>query len=236
MAKALKLKWFVYSERRSDMKKVYARQINPEYQQSDLEFWGEEALPEGVIIKGNPRMRSMNTWMAEDLIEKFDYLVDEVEWSKDHEEEYSLMNIVADFFGDHHGTEEQWDRLILDSSGQPDYYPLIDLLELTTGLKYDSRMIKGCSQSDWNIIYFPACKEASVERIEREYFNTGTEWVVHEGDEEIEDPNHIRGCAVYCYSWSTEGIKKEIADHEGVRPDDVVLFKYTGTKPKYERV
>jgi hypothetical protein len=59
-----------------------------------------------------------------------------------------------------------------------------------------------------------------------EYFNTGSEWIIHDEESEPETVKDISGYSVYCYSWNTDGIKKEIADAAGSDPDDVILYEF----------
>lgn len=43
-------------------------------------------------------------------------------------------------------------------------------------------------------------------------------------DPENDSPANISGCSVYCIAWNDEGIRKEIADAEGIDPADVVFY------------
>ena len=43
-----------------------------------------------------------------------------------------------------------------------------------------------------------------------------------------ESPLNIDGYSFYCTLWSDEGIRKEIANAEGVDPADVVLYAFDG--------
>ena len=67
-----------------------------------------------------------------------------------------------------------------------------------------------------------------LEAFEIEYFNTGSEWIVDEGDfnPDEDNPEEISGYSIYCTSWNDEGIKQEIADSVGVDIDDVILFPF----------
>lgn len=73
---------------------------------------------------------------------------------------------------------------------------------------------------------------------EVEYFNTGTEWIVHDVDSFPESPEDINGYSIYCHSWNKDGIAKEIADSAGGRPEDVKLWAFDGYRqsPKYKEV
>ena len=101
-----------------------------------------------------------------------------------------------------------------------------------TGKKWDYRIIRGCCQSDWNYIFYPVDEwtREQIEIFEAEYFNTGSEWIIDDGefDPENDSPLNINGYSVYCTLWSEDGIRKEIADCEGVAPADVVLYAFEG--------
>lgn len=78
----------------------------------------------------------------------------------------------------------------------------------------------------------------ALEVFETEYFNTGSEWIIHDEDGEPESPEEVTGYSVYCVGWNDEQIKRELADAAGESdPAAVVLFKFTGWSrcPEYER-
>ena len=60
------------------------------------------------------------------------------------------------------------------------------------------------------------------------YFNTGTEWIIHEEENEPESPEEISGCSVYCTSWDMEGIKKELTDAACYDPEEIILYEFSG--------
>ena len=107
---------------------------------------------------------------------------------------------------------------------------LCEAMALLTGKKYTSKCIRGCCQSDWQDIYYSPedYDDAAIDRLEMEYFNTGSEWMIHDGDGEPEDAEDVSGYTTYCYGWNNEGIKKEIAAAAGCEAEDVVLFVHTG--------
>lgn len=79
-----------------------------------------------------------------------------------------------------------------------------------------------------------------LDHFETEYFNTGSEWIVHDEKEEPENPEDISGYSIYCHGWNNDQIKEEIAEAQGKKAEEVeiVLFAfktYTRT-PVYEAV
>lgn len=110
---------------------------------------------------------------------------------------------------------------------------ILRALYFMTGKKYERHTIRGCCQRDWQDIYYPAADYSrdSLEYLEIEYFNLGTEWVITSA----EDPD---GYGLYCYATDTDAIRAEIADATGENPENVILQTFTGWKrlPEYTEV
>lgn len=220
--------------------KIYAKQINPAYQESPL-FYDDEFFPDNIAVCGNceyiehcpevfnrvysvlsdgelaellENKNGWKTWYKNITEAVIDYLPPE-------KEKYSAKDIGA------------LKRLVLqyaECSSREENSILCTILSIVTGRKWDCRMISGCVQREWNYIYYPIDEwsKAAIEAFEVEYFNTGSEWIIDEGDfnPEENDPEKISGYSIYCTSWNDEGIKQEIADSVGVDIDDVILFPF----------
>ena len=52
--------------------------------------------------------------------------------------------------------------------------------------------------------------------------------MIHDEDTEPEEAEDVSGYCAYCYSWDTDGIRAEIANIAGCKPEEVTLFAYTG--------
>lgn len=117
---------------------------------------------------------------------------------------------------------------------------LCEALSVVTGKKWEYSTIRGCCQSDWQEVFYIADNwgREALSTFETEYFNTGTEWIVHDGDSLPESPEDINGYFVYCTSRNEDGIANEIADSAGGRPEDVKLWAFDGytQSPKYMEV
>ena len=73
-----------------------------------------------------------------------------------------------------------------------------------------------------------------LQEFETQYFNEGTEWIIHDEQEAPEAPEDISGYSVYCIGRNTEQIKKEIAEITGASPEEITLFEFGGyTKTAY---
>ena len=98
---------------------------------------------------------------------------------------------------------------------------ILRALHLVTGKRFKTRIIRGCSQSDWQQIYYPVdmYDNATLDILETDYFNTGTEWII--------DPDGD-AFSVYCYGWNPDQIRGEIADATGCNAQDVILYEFSG--------
>jgi hypothetical protein len=108
---------------------------------------------------------------------------------------------------------------------------ILRALHLLTGKRYEKRTIRGSCQGDWQEIYYPVAEytRESLNVLEIEYFDTGSEWAVN-----------VDGCDVYIYTyeWNSEKIKEELAAAVGVKPENMILYSFSGWKrtPEYTEV
>lgn len=101
--------------------------------------------------------------------------------------------------------------------------------------EYVYKTIRGCCQDDWQTIVYPftAYTKKDIETFEIMFFNTGTEYVVHEST-----PDYDGETGIYCCNYRIEDIRQEIADAFNVNASDVVIHKFAGYKkiPQYETI
>lgn len=113
---------------------------------------------------------------------------------------------------------------------------LCKVLSIVDGRPWDWSTIRGSCQMEWQMVFYPVdewSKEA-LQEFETQYFNEGTEWIIHDEQEAPEAPEDISGYSVYCIGWNTEQIKKEIAEITGASPEEITLFEFGGyTKTAY---
>ena len=209
--------------------KIYAKQIPLEYQESPL-FMGD--WPENVFVFGNKWLTD-HAGRLEDIKQALEDICDVCNgWSC-----YSKLSdvIPARDDGREYTRQERLTLARLAQNYQEYSYNsddenalFCDVLELITGQKYESATIRGCSQGDWQEIIYPAKYGREwLDNFETEYFNTGTEWIIHDENTEPDGPEDINGFSCYCHGWRTEDIKKEIADAYGAPGADVVLYEFS---------
>lgn len=88
--------------------------------------------------------------------------------------------------------------------------------------------LRGCCQGDYIECTYPRNKysAADLERLEKEYFNTGEEWTIYDGDPN-ENPE-ADSFSMYVYSWDDDEKRKEIAAAAGVDPAEIEMHAFTG--------
>lgn len=237
---------------------LYARQVSPEYQESPLFFFDE--WPEGIILDGNRDYDSHTTPEYDCIINHFDDMASDWENTRfyytyengkyiKHKQkpEYTLAEILHEWGFDRpdgkpwtNKQKHEW-RLLMEGEKAGDNDEVIlAALRLLTGHKWDTTTIRGCCQSDWQDVFYNVdmWSRESLDAFETEYFNTGTEWIIHDEAEDPESPEDISGYFVYCVSWNDEGIRQELAEAGGEKPENVVMYAYDGyhTVPKYKEV
>lgn len=209
--------------------KIFAEQGPPEYQESPLFM---EEWPESVYIFGNDHYKEHGE------IEKLKgslhdaaYELKQLEQGL-HARDYSLIEILNDFLQAENGRiysrsdRLKWRNLLLSFDGywNIDNDAITAALELITGDEYDAAQICGCCQGDWNNIIYPTKYGREWLRdFETEYFNTGAEWRITEGDTDSDDAYYF-----YTHAWSDDGKRAEIAAAVGADPADVVLYVFDG--------
>lgn len=230
---------------------IYARQIKPAYQESPFFLDDPADLYPGVIFKGNHHFNSHTTPEYDAIFNGLDDLTNTLDYDANflpgrwyenfteavadlmpapaHKTRYSTRDIKA------------WRMLANEWYKTNDQNELLGrALQLVTGKKYGCKTIRGCVQADWQEILYPVDEynRAALDILEADYFNTGTEWIVHDDSDEPETPEDISGYSIYCYGWNTDQIRAEIAAVAGTDPAAVILYEYAGSIsiPKYNKV
>lgn len=226
--------------------RIYAKQIPPEYQESPLFYDG--SWPEKVIADGNnaynshttPEYEHINRYLDEMASAweeaNFYYIPSSTGWYKRPKKaETTISELLRDYgFSRNDGKpwsnkqKHEW-RLLLEGDQRSEDEATLAALELITGEEWANGTIRGCCQGDWQEIIYPAeYGREWLRDFETEYFNTGTEWIIHDEDFHPEDPDEISGYSVYCLGWNNDLIRAEIAEYSGARPEDVTLYCFNG--------
>ena len=235
---------------------IYATQVPPELQESELMRGGFPHFDEyymDVITTGNDRYIGYTTkaydTVQENLIngcEKlsnycgkdlpYKNLTEAVHdcFPPEHKKKYSTQDIAR-----WKKLIEEYDVVCVNGTWHKHEKEISrQALELITGKQYSWKSITGCSQGDWQYVLYPykEVSENAIKALEAQYFNTGTEWIVHDEITEedlVEDisPSDLSGgYSVYCHAWGDEEIRSELASYAGCDPKDVVMYKFEGYK------
>lgn len=218
--------------------KIYAKQVNPEYQESPL--FNDSCFPSNIAVFGNRDYREhipeaishvLETLKSGELSYEIDRAGSECAWYKNATE--AINDLLPRENGKRYGTRaihelktlvDEWNTC--DSSDEPRV--LCCVLDIVTGKEWDWNEIHGCCQGEWNRVYFPAndWDSAALEAFEFEYFNNGIELIVHDEHGAPESVDDISGYSFYAHCYSIDDAKDEIARFHGVSVDDVVLYEY----------
>ena len=226
----------------------YCKQISPEIQESPLIRGDYDEVYDDITITGNNRYTSRLSKDFKDIREKIESFLDDKNATPGAAE---FMNCLTSHFPKANNEaytddeKQAWFKLI--SRYKPDIRSELsitaDMLTLThPGSKYVVRSITGSCQSDWNYMLYNSAKydENIINTIATEYFNEGSEWIIHDdlGLDEITDPDDIDGYSIYCHDSDPEHAVKEIAEILGTNPDNIIAWSFDGyTKiPRYKKI
>lgn len=228
---------------------IYAKQIDPEDQESPL--FMDYVFLESVVVCGNRDYKERTTDVFERVkraLESCD-IPYEIEKVTDYKNATEVINdmLPPEKTRKKYSTKDihKLKELVSEYSTcnrRDENALLCKVMSIVTGKKWDYKTIRGTCQSDWNYIYYPVDEwdDEGLNNFETEYFNTGSEWIVDDEDYNPKEskPLDISGYCIYCHSWDNDGIRKEIADSAGVKPEEVVLYGFTGYTriPQYEEM
>lgn len=221
---------------------IYARQVDPEFQKSPLWIDGCYENEPVIVIVGEyiPLQgyvfESVHRDLYNRIVDCYDELVDEMHDIQRKVSPYynNLTEAIKDLFCEYDIKLNT--RVVgavkkcLEKSGTRDYYNgtvYIEMLRIFTGLYWQKVSIAGCVQRDWaEILYYG---DFDVRDFEEMYFNTGTEWCIHDSDEEVTCADDIDGYYTYITdAWNNNMIKEKISDITGCKPEEVVLYVHSG--------
>lgn len=223
--------------------KIFARQIAPEFQESPL-FHGDEFFPDNINVYGNDRynehcMEIFNTvWNVlyhGELLGEWEKLNDHGSgWYNSWAE--ALEDIIPPKGRAAYTRDERKNKIpellnrFSECHSSMEESILCEVLEIITGKSWGHSTIRGCCQGDWQKVVYPSDEwtKAALEEFETEYFNTGSEWVIHDEDGEPKDLGEISGYNMYCHGWNDDQIRAEILKEAGKDGDEVILYKFDG--------
>lgn len=209
--------------------KIYAKQVPPEWQESPLVM---DYLDWDVFVYGNRHYNGHNAEHVDDLINRMYEAAEELKALMSGRGYYdSFIEIIDDLLPAPNckkvysrADRTRWKTLLLafDAEAINDDDAFCAGMELINGKLYESGEIRGCCQGDWqNVIYPAEYGREWLEHFEIEYFNTGAEWRISEGELDSDDDYYF-----YSHEWNNDGIRAEIAEAAGTTPENVILLEF----------
>lgn len=220
--------------------KVYCKQVPPEYQESPI--FQADMFPENIVVCGNRDYKEHKTpvfALVESVLDNGD--LQEALEDIGTDGYYSAVykdagEAIADFLPASKGgyTLEQITALqelvkaYMQCSRAETNGIFCRVLSIVDGKKWDWQIIRGCCQSDRNEIFYPVddWSREALAAFETMYFNTGSEWIIHDEENTPEGPEEVNGYSCYIVADTEEGIKKELAAVAGCAPSDIVMWAF----------
>jgi hypothetical protein len=224
------------------MEKTYVRKVEPENTMSELMLLGDEAIPEGFIITGNPRLKNYKTEafiLVENNIDFFLYEDSLLVGNEGVSSFKDFKDLIMSYFPpsykpEYSNVDLKKMRNYLNSlnTSHTELDIITTILSWILGKPHTLVTIRGCCQGDWQNVIFPTkdYTPEDIEEFQAQYFNTGTEWIVHDEPTPPLDPSDICGYSVYLTK--NLNVKEELAERIGVPVDSLVIYVEDG----YERV
>ena len=214
------------------MSKYFAYQVDPEYQESPLWQFYPESF-DFISVFGNRHEREI---ISSDIalimkVLKNDTFIFDFEDSENNQVRRDVLNYWFD--GDLPEISDEQMIQLSDFIGMEDPDMIAAVFSILTGKQYVWYEIRGCCQGEWNYLFW--CKTDLPYfdhlKFEVEYFNTGSQWEIHNEDREPID-------WIYSTYWNNKDILEDIARQIGVESSDVVMFEFDGYKrfPKYKEI
>ena len=231
--------------------KYYARQISPSHQMPHIFsidnhsnwIWEDEAFSCIAIITNkrhigympDPIRSVFNTLENGELADDIDSISRGIDSYYTTTEEAITASLPPQRENNAPYSEQeitQLESLVSEYGYKPsaDLEILCSVLSIVYGTEYKSGEIHGCCQGDWATVIYPVSEmdDDGISIFECEYFNTGTEWIVHDEETDPQTPHDISGYVIYCHSYDDDEIRSEIANSIGCDPSDLVMWKFKG--------
>lgn len=220
--------------------KIYAKQIDPEFQESLI--FEEGLFPENMVVCGNRDFKERKTavfTLVENALDNGDLqeALEDIETGGYYSSFYeSAREAIEEFLPASMGEYSQDDITALQElvkaytqcSRAETNNIFCRVLSIVDGKKWGWKIIRGCCQSDWNEIFYPVddWSREALAAFETMYFNTGSEWIIHDEENTPEGPEEVNGYSCYIVADTEEGIKKELAAVAGCAPSDIVMWAF----------
>lgn len=234
--------------------KLYAKQVAPDFQESPFNPQNPIWDGEYIAALGNREYREI---FNESFKRLYDNVDDAAEYAdilsslgEAYLEGYYGMKSLEDILlknglypeGEKNTYSpeelEKWEDLLQkwrehpEDRTRPHHYEdlMAEMYSMILGIEMQYSEIRGSGgQTEWQGLYHPAdWTRTQLRHFEMEYWNEGTEWIVHTGDNIPDCPDDIDGHAYYCYGETLDEICRELVEATGFSggEENVVLWKF----------
>lgn len=203
---------------------IYAKQVEPKNQESHIDFAYEEI---NFSIYGNNKLPSYTT-------DSFKYILDLRNdfWTYNgflamsENELIRYFNRELSLYRNNKPYSIEEIRMLKKYLYEDSALTICKIASIVLDTEWNVVIIHGSSKSDWNYLYYEKSMPIDKRMIEKDYFNTGSEFIISD-NENFDDPYYI-----YCYGDTNDEIRKEIADDNHCDPSEIKMFVFNGyTEP-----
>lgn len=194
--------------------KVYARQIPPDKQESDLQR--ARVCNKAMALYGNPKLKKCTNNIFDEVLDATKYN-DLNSWVFSNIDKQKMKNVI---------------KLMYNYNTFPNNNTLCKLLSIVTNAKWTYTVIQDVNLSNWQYLYYKVghVTGEDVYNVSIDYFNRGSEWIIHESDTIFTNPDEIAGLNYYFLTNDCTKIKEKIASFKNCSVADIVLYKFKGYK------
>lgn len=218
--------------------KVYARQVNPEYQDpyllqrsgKDLIWQDEYYLSLSIVGQIKSDVYSRVEYAIDDMMADISNVIMGVRRYYN-----SITEVVNNYLPSEKENGKGYSKKDIKafrklSDIRDDIDLMVKVLSIVTGKEYTRVVLRGCCQGDYEEAVFPKDEYTTegIKNLECMYFNMGTEWVIHDDKEEPETAEDINGYSTYYCETDPEKIRRLIAKENKCNIEDVIMYEFSG--------
>lgn len=220
--------------------RIYARQVDPDLQKNGFVDGFDEYYANNMIIFKNFQYGNL---IREDYREIARIILDgnladhikRIISGKDNDFD-SVEDAVLDYFNEIELCSSLTDEdrreiayVVIEEYSYDFNKSFCNILSVITKAEWKYREIQGNYYGQHNTVFYVSSvfSDKDIAEIETLYFNTGSEWIIHDGEKEPESAEDIKGHSFYC---SDRDEKRFFCEYFNVPENDVVLYKFDGYK------
>lgn len=216
--------------------KYIATEKSPEYRDNEYELENYNEMDFAVF--GNIRLKEISTDEIDKIRETLHTIDFEDYFNNIPDNVYtSKKEILSDFFPEYNIPDEKIEVLSeyivkYIQTYKLNEYHLCKILSILTGKEWDHTTLTGCTQGEYNTMYYPISewKKEDIERFEIVYWNMGRQWEVESYENDIFTCYTTVDFTCYTTVEDNEKLKTELCNICGCEPEELLIKKFIGYK------